>query len=667
MFEVDGPDAARIVLLDDALIDQIAAGEVIERPASVVKELVENSLDAGATTVSVEVEGGGKRSIRVVDDGRGMSPADARMCLQRHATSKIRRIEDLFALATMGFRGEALPSIAAVSRMAITTRTVGALAGTRLVVDAGTVIEAGEIGAPVGTCVEVRDLLFNVPARMKFLKGEPTEASHITEVVTRIAMAHPSVHVRLKHGARTALHAPPHRDGLDRARALLGERLAERLHRARAEEGGVAVDAYLAAPELAQTTSRGVQLYVGRRWVRDRGLLHALVMGYGELLPRGRYPVAVLFVDVAGPAVDVNVHPQKLEVRFSDAQAVYGAVRHTVGRAVARAPWLDERAGFAPVQIQAVAVGHRGGPAAQAPGAWRSDGGATATGSPPGPVSALARGHAADRERTLFSYGRARTGATPAARGASHAGEAGAAGSSATSPAPWDAAPDAPAPWEAPVTSASPTSGLALPAGDALAPSAGGFFARLRYLGQLDRTYLVCEGAGELILVDQHAAHERVEFQRLRERHAAHALPVQRLLFPQRIELGDAEAGLVDEHAAALAAVGFEIEPFGGASFALAAVPAGLRGGDPAAVLRALLDELADCGGSRAFEERLDAVFATLACHSVVRAGDALSAAEAEALLAGLDGVDFNAHCPHGRPVLLRISVSEIARRCGRT
>jgi DNA mismatch repair protein MutL len=454
-------------------------------------------------------------------------------------------------------------------------------------------------------------------------------------------------------------------------------------------------------------------------------------MGYGELVPRGRYPVAIVFVDVPGGDIDVNVHPQKLEVRFSDAPAVAAAVRHAVRQGVASAPWLAERATSAPIRMHAIA-----------------------SMAPPRRADDLAGRYASDTVRALFpagGLGRApeRQGAL-ALDGASRAGEgAGSWDAVRARVAARDAArgrgpraagrgqnpePDVglgpraaglgqnrdpgPRPGAAPdpqsdTATVSPTTDPELGPGtgtDAATSSHGGprpeargprplpdgprpatrgpdprsgtgtgtgtgtgadeepagFFARLRYLGQLDRTFLVCEGDGELVLVDQHAAHERVEFQRLRDRAAADGVAVQRLLFPTVLELPAAERALVADGADLLAAVGFDVEPFGGGAVAVKAVPAGLRE-DPAGVLRELLAELAHHGGSRAVEERLDHVLATVACHSVVRAGDVLAADEVRALLAQMDGVDFRAHCPHGRPVLLRVGVAELARRFGRT
>ncbi len=591
-----------VQILPDHVVDQIAAGEVIERPASVVKELVENAIDAGARAISVDVEGGGRALIRVVDDGSGMTAADARRALERHATSKLRAVDDLWTLGTMGFRGEALPSIASVSRMTLSTRVRGDDVATRILVDAGRIVDVGATGAAPGTSVEVRELLHNVPARLKFLKGDATEAAHVTDVVQRLAMTHPAIHFTLRHNGRVALDAPAS-SALERARCLLGARLAERLHPAAGEEGGVQISAYLGAPDLAQSTARGVQLFVGRRWVRDRTLLHAVTMGYGELIPRGRYPVAVIRIDLPGDAVDVNVHPQKLEVRFADAAAVTAALRHVVRKGLASAPWLAETASSTPFRMDAVA--------SMAPPVLRT--------------RDLVDRYAETTTRQLFPLGLGTSRAADQRR----------------------------LPVPVPVPVPVPDRG----------PGPVDFFSSLRYLGQLDRTYLICDGDGELVLIDQHAAHERVEFQRLRERTGP--LAQQRLLFPTHVEASPAHLAAVTEAAELLAATGFEVEPFGVATVAIKAIPAGLRH-DPASVLRELLDELADHGGSRAVDDRLDHVLATIACHSVVRAGDVLAPREAEALLASMDGVDFRAHCPHGRPVLLRIGVPEIARRFGR-
>lgn len=633
--------APRIRVLPPELANQIAAGEVVERPASVVKELVENALDAGARRIDIEVEGGGRRLVRVVDDAGGMTRAEAELALIRHATSKLVRFEELYSLDTMGFRGEALPSIAAVSRMELVTRTAADVAGWRLALDGGERRDAGEVGCPVGTQITVRDLLHNVPARLKFLKADATEAAHVTEAVTRLALVHPGTHFRLRHGGRIALDLPPHPSLGERVRAVLGRGVGARLHEATHEESGVRVALFLAPPDEAQTTSRGIWLYAGRRFVRDRGLLHAVAMGYGELVPRGRYATAVVLVEVPPGTVDINVHPQKVEVRFARAQEVVGAVRHGVSQAIARAPWLTGPTRAAS-SVAMVAVTSLGPPAERA-------------------VSSDLAGRYADHQASLFGgvrldanamrreQGRPAASRDPMGESASvalDATTAGAPGTSGTS-----------------VTSGTSGTSVTLPA----RADASTFFGRLTYLGQLDLTYLVCEAAGELVLLDQHAAHERIAFQRLRDAHAENRVPTQRLLFPMTLELEPALLAAVVEAGPALLACGYEVEPLSGRTVAVRSRPAELSEDEVVPTLRELLSELAATDASRAVAERLDRLFATVACHSVVRAGDLLAPDEARALLSALDGVDFKAHCPHGRPVLLRIDLAEIARRFGRT
>jgi len=668
-------DVIRVLPAD--VIDQIAAGEVIERPASVVKELVDNAIDAGGRVITVETQGGGRHLVRVVDDGKGMSPSDAVKALERHATSKLRAFDDLWGLTTMGFRGEALPAIASVSRFTLTTRRDGDLAATRIVVEGGRLGEIAEVGAPVGTCVEVADLLWNVPARLKFLKTEATEATHVTELVARIAMAYPELHLRLRHNGRTALEAPPDRDGFARAQALLGSRISARMVCAAGEENGVRVQCFLGAPELAQTTARGVQLFVGRRPVRDRGLLHALAMGYGELVPRGRYPVAVVLVDVPGSAVDINVHPQKSEVRFSDPGAVYAAVRHVIQTGIARAPWRDELGGNGAVMMTAIA--------SVAPPRLPFEQVASASAQTYAAQLKEAREREWLRGSSQARLGldlegprawvssvkdRVRTARAAEAELASRALAATKHHADLQTTLPDGVAAIA---VEARRELAADSYGEAAPRDEAQlaegsAPaSTPGFFSSLRYIGQLDLTYLVCEAEGELVLIDQHIAHERVELARLKEQgdDGQRVTGTQRMLFPTTLEVRPELVELATELAPLLAVVGFEAEAFGASTLAVKSVPSGIRHGDPAHVLRDLLAHWAD-DGAPSEAERLERVLAEIACHSVVRAGDRLSAGEAEALLRAMDGADFSTHGPHGRPVLLRLPLAEIARRFGR-
>jgi DNA mismatch repair protein MutL len=612
-----------IRILPAALADQIAAGEVVERPASIVKELVENALDAGARRIDIEVEAGGRRLVRVVDDGWGLAPDDARLALKRHATSKIVAADDLWGLATFGFRGEALPSIAAVSRLTLSSRPRGAGDGYRLVVEAGIETDAREAGVPVGTQIEVRDLFFNTPARAKFLKSESTEEANIYEAVLRLGIAHPDVHLRLRSKGTVRLDLPPHRDLAERVRAALARRGAGALHEARGEEGGHRVRAFLADPDAATTTARNTYLFVGGfvggdgergggRAVRDRALLHAVSQAYGTLIEKGRYPLAALFLDVPGDELDVNVHPQKLEVRFSRPQEVYGAVRHVLSAALARAPWLEEASTLGsraqPVRTFTLPPS-RGARASSGAGAW------SAVASTQAALPLRARDVA--RDDADFAPPDGAFTATPRAA-------------------------DGPAP----------------------------FFASLAYIGQLHRTYLVCESQGdpaELILVDQHAAHERVAYGRLVAAHGRREVRRQRLLFPLPIEVDEAAAAVVEGAGqATLDALGFEVERAGLRTVRVRAVPEMLKDADPKPLLRDVLGQLAEGTPTAETLEGIEHVLATMACHSVVRAGDVLGRSEAVGLLAQLDGVDLRSHCPHGRPVMLRLPLGEIERRFGR-
>ncbi len=651
-----------IAVLPPHVIDQIAAGEVIERPASVVKELVDNALDAGAKTIVVETTHGGRGLVRVSDDGCGMSPRDAVLAFERHATSKLRQADDLWELVSMGFRGEALPSIASVAKVTLTTRRAADLAATRVVIEGGALVSVSEVGAAPGTTIEVVDLLFNLPARLKFLKGEATEASHVTDLVAKVGMAHPQIHFRLRHNGRTALELPSDRDGFARAQALLGARMASRMLPVSGEECGVRVTAYLGAPELAQATARGVQIFVGRRPIRDRGVLHAITMGYGELVPRGRYPVAVVLLDLPAGTVDVNVHPQKLEVRFADAALVTSAVRHVVQAGVAAAPWRGESAG--PIQMTAIAScappalpfdGQSATPLAQRYAREQRDrsGVQASLGfDMPGRPSATQPQLSA---RAWIASVRQHTQSSRAAEPRDHVLDRYSAAVS----------PDRPQSEPSIETANDVSVDAPIDLADGSGPTATGYFSQLRYLGQLDLTYLICEAEGELVLIDQHAAHERVELARLEARHTEHEAAVQKLLFPVTIEATPDQLALVERLGPLLAQVGFEAEAFGKTTLAIKAVPAGIRHDDPAQLLRRLLDEWAR-DGAPSDDERLARVLAEIACHSVVRAGDRLGAGEAESLLRSLDGIDLTGAAPHGRSLLLRLPLAEIGRRFGR-
>ncbi len=614
--------APRVHVLPRTLADQIAAGEVVERPASVVKELAENSIDAGARRIDVEIDAGGRRLIRVVDDGGGMTAEETRLALLRHATSKILSPDDLWGLTTFGFRGEALPSIAAVSRLTLRTKRPGSTAGFSLGYEAGIETSSGDVGMPDGTQIEVRDLFWNTPARLKFMKSEATEAANVSEAVIRLAIAHPEIHFRLRGNGRVVLDLPPHRDMGERVRAALARRGASLLHEAQGQEAGVVVRAFLAAPEEASATPRSTFLFVAKRFVRDRSLLHALGMGYGELLEKGRYPLAALFVEVPGQELDVNVHPQKLEVRFARPQEVYGAVRHVVGAAVARAPWLP------PAPLRAYTL-----PPERLDVAADGAGEATA----PVQVTSESRGW----QEPLRSLSQTRP------RGLAHTVEGLDLPRETPPRETKDASEQAPEP----------------PA------AAGGFFGSLEYLGQVHRTYLICESRDELVIVDQHAAHERVTFERLQKAHRQRQVVRQRLLFPIPIEIDELAMAAVREGGAlvALGQLGFEVEDFGPKTLLLRAVPDLLKKVDPKPLLLDVISGLTGDEQGIVAQAGFDKVFATMACHGALRAGDVVSREQALALLGQLDAVDLRSHCPHGRPVLLRMPVAEIEQRLGRT
>ncbi len=563
----------KIAVLPAAIQGQIAAGEVVERPASVVKELVENALDAGARRIEVRLDGAGLGRILVRDDGEGMAPDDAVLAFARHATSKLVRAEDLATVPTLGFRGEALPSIAAVARVRLTTRRAGDPAAAVVEADAAGARAAGLVGAPPGTSVEVHDLFAATPARRKFLRAAATEVGHVADVVTRLAVASPTVGFRLVHGERTLLDLPPVRDLGRRLAQVLGPARAEGLVRLEALGGAVGVSGFLGSPRETLPSARLLWCFVAvgsegtPRFVRDKLLLRAVLDGYSTLVMRGRYPVAVLVVRVPPGEVDVNVHPAKLEVRFRRPAVIHQLI----------APALRTRltAALRTVAPEAAAV------AAEAPAATYG----------PAPTPPLPRPAAA--QAALWQ---------PAPRG----------------------------------------------------------FRGLRIVGQVLDGYIVCEGDGRVLVIDQHAAHERVLFERLRGPREAGAVPREPLLVPEAVALGAAEAAALAEHRQALAAAGLEGEPFGEGTFLLRTVPCLLRGRDVGGLVRALAAELLDEGTAAGAARVYEAALATIACHAAVRVGQRLDAGELRSLLEAMDAVDVNAHCPHGRPVAVEIGRAQL-------
>ncbi len=613
---------SRIQVLPPALVNQIAAGEVVERPASVVKELVENALDAGARSVQVEIEEGGLGLVRVADDGSGMTRDDALLSLERHATSKLRDASGLAAIATMGFRGEAIPAIASVSRVRIDTcpdGEPGAVVGTRVVVEGGRLVATEEVARARGTTVEVRDLFFNTPARRKFMRSPAAEAAQVSEAVVRVALARPDVAFSLRSAGRSSITTTAGASPEERAAVALGRDASRHLVPVDARRDDVRVHGVVTSPDTSSATSRALYLFVNGRYVRDRALSFAVLRAYMGTLPAGRHPAGVLFLELPLDRVDVNVHPQKLEVRFQDARAAADAVHHAVLSALRPAPWLQHRGGPA-----------QGGPLlplAREPDA-ASPGGASPEWARQGP------GGAAEVSAVLAAA-RERSG-----------------GNAGVLPL---AIPRAPAPSQA----------FELPeAPQGVRP---GYFGSLRYVGQHARTYLLCEApGGTLVVIDQHASHERLLFHRLREALRSRGLEAQPFLVPPVVTLPPAAARAIEASVEELGRVGLEVEPFGGDSFAVKCAPALLGGASMASLLADLAGQLEEAGRGTAVEEALDGLLATMACHAAVRANQDLSPEEARALLDGLDAIDFKARCPHGRPVVVELPLADLEKRVGR-
>lgn len=623
-----------IEILSAVVANQIAAGEVIERPASIVKELVENALDSGAQRVDVSVQEGGRTEIVVQDDGSGMAREDAERACLRHATSKLREIEEIDSVTSYGFRGEALASISSISTTTIETCARGAAEGTRIRVEQGEVAEVVPAGLPEGTRITVRDLFASVPARRKFLRTAQTELAHISDWLSRAALARPSVAFSLTHGAREVFRHPAVTDPDERLRQIQGPARAEEMLSCRGEVDGIRVSGWVSRAGKSYPQSKAILSYVGGRVVRDRVLTRAVLDAYRALLPQGRYPAVVLFLELPPGQVDVNVHPGKVEVRFANGDRVYAAVLRTI-----RAALEDGIQAPAPAEVS---LSPAAGTAAAAAG--------TATATDEGvDVSrrveeSLARYAARPSGRETRSY---KIRSTPT----------GAVGAR-QEPIAFERARESGA------TEFCGGCGHDDPAVEH--PEGVPRFRDLRVLGQAMNGYIVTESRDGLVLIDQHAAHERVRFERLRAQ-AAETIASQQLLVPAVVELDPTALAALESHAEPLQAGGFEIESFGKGRVVLRALPASL---DVSTDVEVLLAELAREFGELGREgprERIlaarDTLLARVACHGAVRVGEALTLAEMQQVVADLDTIPFAATCPHGRPLIAPIPRSEIERR----
>jgi DNA mismatch repair protein MutL len=601
-----------IHILSEQMASQIAAGEVVERPSSVVKELVENALDAGAQAIKIDVRHGGRQLIQVGDDGTGIAAGEVETAFQRHATSKLRTMDDLNAIATLGFRGEALAAIAAVSRVTAVSRASGESAGTRLLIEGGRLTDRESVGAPDGTVIAVENLFYNVPARLKFLKAITSEKRLIDELVTRYALAYPAVRFRLAHDGRVTFQSSGNGSLLDVLVAVYGvETTRDLLEIGRVESEkdarDVAVAGFVGAPSLHWANRSQVTLFVNGRWIRDNQLVYAVTQAYHTMLPAGRFPMAVLFLTLPPQDVDVNVHPAKVEVRFRDSNAIFGAVQRTV-----RQTLLDQ----APVR-----------------GFSHFDS------FTPAPWSGSLDQNAFGRRDAL----------TPDQGGlALH----------------WPVPPEPAWPGDAAQIGAGEgvPGGHDLPNGE---PESGRRLPPMRVVGQVGAAYIITEGPDGIFLIDQHAAHERILYEQFMAEWGRDGVAAQGLVTGAAVQVQPGQASLLSDQLDFLTRMGFQIEPFGPNTFMLRSVPAVAARLDPARALLEVVEALER--GDAPLQEQIESRVIKRVCKSAaVKAGQTLSTMEMEAMIRQLEACRNPHTCPHGRPTLIHLSVTQLAKVFGR-
>jgi DNA mismatch repair protein MutL len=671
----------RIHVLSEHVANKIAAGEVVERPASVVKELIENSLDAGATRVRLDIEGGGRKLIQVTDNGCGMVRDDALLAFERHATSKLKNDDDLLSISTLGFRGEALPSIAAVSRLRLETRDATEASGTVVEIAGGRILSVEEAGLPAGTSVSIRDLFFNTPARRKFLKAESTELSHIASLVTHYALAHPEMHWELHSAANAMLTAPPVASHAERIYQVFGKQTLEELVPLAAQmalqrvglpepppwrrppeyeaatPGELRLHGFTSKPEIQKLNRNSIFIFVNGRLIRDKVVMHGILEGYRNIIPPTVYPVVLLFLEMPCTEVDVNVHPSKTEVRFRQQSLVHDFVRDSV-----RAALMAARP--APAFASEIHAGPSARVALTPPLPGNSE--------DPHLLTTADVGHQADEGFSLVEpTGIARNEALPFSgsmlvegNGAASAvriapqgfGEQGAgqyAGQYAT-----QYAPQYPAEEAVPETRRScalPLDGI----DDAMDLS---MLGTLEPLGQIRNSFILAINPQGLWIIDQHCAHERVLFEKILAERGPRPVEAQRLLMPLIVELRPAQQAIFAEIAEELRRNGFEAEPFGVRTLAIQTAPAGIRSEEVAGLLEELLEQFEGEAQALTLEKIRTRIAASIACHAAIKVNMPLERAKMEWLLAELAKTKYPMSCPHGRPVVLRYSVKDIQK-----
>jgi DNA mismatch repair protein MutL len=591
-----------IRVLPPEVAAKIAAGEVVERPASVVKELVENSIDAGANTIRVEIQQGGKRLIRVLDDGGGISSDEIPLAFARHATSKLTSIDDLNRVKTLGFRGEALASIAAVSQLTLVSRPATQTAASRIHLDGGQQTAFGAAGSPAGTIITVENLFYNVPARLKFLKAEATESGHIYRIVSHYAMAYPAIRFSLQQDQRLTFQSNGSGQLIDGLVAVFGLETARQMIEIGGDEAGVAVFGFAGSPALHRGTRDQLIFFVNRRWIQDRALNQAVVQAYHTFLPVQRFPISVLNISLDPQEVDVNVHPTKAEVKFREPRLIFKVVQKAVREAVVAAAPVP--AFGRPVAPTPTLTGRYSGHAGDT-AAWRTYG-----------------GYGSGEANFQLGFEVQRTGPAGGAHIFGDAAEARPADDQTSMP-------------------------------------------MLRVVGQVQQMYIITEGPDGLYLIDQHAAHERILYEKLMGQKAEAAVARQQLLEPVVVELGPGLAALLEAEQEVLAGVGFEIEPFGGTTYRVRGVPEMLGHADPAQALVDILAEMAD-GAIPLAKETHEKVAITVCKRASIKGGQLLSHEEMRELVRQLEATRAPRTCPHGRPTMIHLSPAQLAREFGR-
>ncbi|CAN2045836.1 DNA mismatch repair protein MutL [Candidatus Magnetomoraceae bacterium gMMP-1] len=610
-----------IKLLPEIISNKIAAGEVIERPASVVKELVENSIDAGSSKITIKVEKAGQSLIRVSDNGIGMDEHDAGLSLERHATSKIYTDEDLFSIKSLGFRGEALPSIASVSRVKLVTRAESSDSGTEIIIEGGKIIKKSEIGAPTGTMIVVRDIFFNTPARRKFLKTIQTELSHIVDYISNTALGWPLIHFCFYHNNREIKNWPSVQNPLDRAADVLGKNLYSSLFPVELKNDFVKITGWIASPEVARKTSR-CPIYVNGRTVRDRAIQHAVFEGYRGRLMKGQFPIAVIFLKVPFDQVDVNVHPAKHEVRFVHQSKIYGAVVSAVRSALApldRSPWeakniIDNSQDIGIKEKNNFPFGETN-------------------------KKELNQTIVPDTFNTKFGK--------DINRSASDLVE--------SNPKSFvlkeDFKDNCPSEDFKNICISNENLQQAVK------------FSDLTPLGQLYNTYILCQSNNGLLMIDQHAAHERILFEQIKASFEGNPLSVQKLLIPETIELNYNEADIIKKLIPKLASIGIDIASFGGNTFIINSIPNILSGRKIHSLIFEIIEKTAQTGFAFGLEIVMNECIMLMACHAAIRAGQPMNNLEIKTLLHQLDACKHPSQCPHGRPTCIHWSITELEKR----